>query len=47
MDNDIKVSVIIPVYNVGKYLRECLETVVQQTLKGVEIMMVLQITQAK
>lgn len=33
----IKVSVIIPVYNVEKYLRECLDSVVNQTLEDIEI----------
>lgn len=32
-----KVSVIIPVYNTEKYLRKCLESVCQQTLKDIEI----------
>ncbi|MBO6281138.1 MAG: glycosyltransferase family 2 protein [Alphaproteobacteria bacterium] len=32
-----KVSVIIPVYNVDKYLHECLDSVVNQTLKEIEI----------
>ena len=32
-----KVSVIIPVYNVEKYLRECIDSVVNQTLKDIEI----------
>ena len=32
-----KVSVIIPVYNVEAYLRECLDSVVTQTLKEIEI----------
>ena len=32
-----KVSVIIPVYNTEKYLRECLASVVNQTLKDIEI----------
>ena len=32
-----KVSVIIPVYNTEKYLRECLDSVVNQTLKDIEI----------
>lgn len=32
-----KVSVIIPVYNVEEYLRECLDSVVNQTLKEIEI----------
>ncbi len=32
-----KVSVIIPVYNVEKYLRECLDSVINQTLGDIEI----------
>ena len=32
-----KVSVIIPVYNVEKYLRECLDSVVNQTFCDIEI----------
>lgn len=35
-----KVSVIIPVYNVEKYLRECLDSVVGQTLRDIEIVCV-------
>ncbi|MGL4394078.1 MAG: glycosyltransferase family 2 protein, partial [Brevinema sp.] len=35
-----KVSVIIPVYNVEQYLRECLDSVVNQTLKDIEIIIV-------
>lgn len=35
-----KVSVIIPVYNVEKYLRECLDSVVNQTFKDIEIILV-------
>ena len=35
-----KVSVVIPVYNVEKYLCECLESVVNQTLKAIEIICV-------
>lgn len=38
--NPPKVSVIIPVYNTGKYLRECLDSVVNQTLKDIEIICV-------
>lgn len=36
----IKISVIIPVYNVEKYLRECLDSVLSQTLKEIEIICV-------
>jgi glycosyltransferase involved in cell wall biosynthesis len=32
-----KISFIIPVYNVEKYLRECLDSVVNQTLKEIQI----------
>ena len=35
-----KVSVIIPVYNVEPYLRECLDSVVNQTLRDIEIICV-------
>ena len=38
--NQPKVSVIIPVYNTEKYLRECLDSVVNQTLKDIEILCV-------
>ena len=33
----LKVSVIIPVYNVEEYLRQCLDSVVNQTLKDIEM----------
>lgn len=36
----IKVSVIVPVYNVEKYLRECLDSIINQTLKDIEIICV-------
>ena len=35
-----KVSVILPIYNVSQYLRECLDSVVRQTLKELEIICV-------
>ena len=38
--NKIKVSVIIPIYNVEKYLKECLDSVVNQTLKDIEIILI-------
>ena len=34
------VSVVIPVYNVEKYLRECLDSVVGQTYKNLQIILV-------
>lgn len=36
----VKVSVIIPVYNTEKYLRKCLDSVCNQTLKDIEIICV-------
>lgn len=32
-----KVSIVIPVFNVEKYLKECLDSLVNQTLKDIEI----------
>lgn len=36
----VKVSVIIPVYNGEKYLRDCLDSVLGQTLKNIEVLIV-------
>ena len=36
----IKVSIIIPVYNVEQYLEECLNSLISQTLKDIEIICV-------
>lgn len=35
-----KISVIIPVYNVEKFLRECLNSVINQTYKNLEIILI-------
>ncbi len=35
-----KVSVIVPIYNVEKYISECLESLINQTLKDIEIICV-------
>ena len=39
MEN-IKISVIIPVYNVEKYIGQCLDSIVNQTYKNLEIIIV-------
>lgn len=38
--NITKVSIIIPVYNVEHYLRQCLDSVINQTFKDIEIIVV-------
>ena len=35
-----KVSIVIPVYNVEKYIRECLDSIINQTYKNLEIILV-------
>ena len=37
---NIDISIIVPVYNVEKYLEKCLESLVNQTLKNIEIILV-------
>ena len=37
---DKRVSVIIPVYNVGNYLDRCMKSIVNQTYKNLEIILV-------
>lgn len=34
---NVKVSILIPVYNTEKYLKKCLDSVINQTLKEIEI----------
>ena len=36
----VKVSVVIPVYNVEEYLRRCVDSVLAQTLSDLEIILV-------
>ena len=38
--DDVKVSIIIPTFNTEKYLSQCLDSVVNQTLKEIEIICV-------
>ena len=37
---DIKVSIIIPAYNVNKYIERCIKSAMNQTLKNIEIIVV-------
>jgi len=36
----MKISVIVPIYNVEKYLKKCLDSIVNQTYKNLEIILV-------
>lgn len=40
MNKKIKLSVIVPVYNVEKYLKKCIESIIRQTYKNLEIILV-------
>ena len=35
-----KVSVVVPVYNTEKYLRQCVDSLTSQTLSEIEIILV-------
>ena len=40
MIDNCKISIVIPVYNVEKYLQECVDSVVKQSYKNIEIILV-------
>ena len=35
-----KVSIVVPVYNTEKYLKECIDSLTSQSLKEIEIIIV-------
>ena len=35
-----KVSVIVPMYNVGKYITHCIESILNQTYSNIEVILV-------
>ena len=37
---DVKISIVLPVYNVANYLRKCLDSLVNQTFKDFEVICV-------
>lgn len=37
---NMKVSIIVPVYNAAPYLRECIDSLVNQTWKDIEVILV-------
>ncbi len=40
MSNNIKLSVIVPVYNTGEYLHGCISSILNQTLREIELILV-------
>jgi glycosyltransferase involved in cell wall biosynthesis len=40
MTDDLKISVIVPVYNVERYLDRCVESIASQTYRNLEIILV-------
>ena len=38
--NDILISVIVPVYNAEKYLRKCIDSIINQTYSNLQIILV-------
>ena len=40
MKNKIKVSVIVPVYNVQNYVKTCVESIINQTYKNLEVILI-------
>lgn len=36
----VKVSVVVPIYNAEKYLKKCLDSIQNQTLKNIEVIMI-------
>ena len=40
MNNDGKISIIIPAYNIEKFIGQCLESLINQTYKNIEIIVV-------
>ena len=40
MEKEIKVSVIVPVYNAEKYVAQCLNSIINQTLEEIEVIVI-------
>lgn len=36
----MKISIIVPVYNSEKYLRQCIESILNQTYKNIEVILI-------
>ena len=40
MEKNPKLSIIVPIYGVEKYLEECLDSIINQTFKDLEIILI-------
>lgn len=40
MKNEDLISIIVPIYNVEKFIDKCMETILGQTYKNIEIVLV-------
>lgn len=40
MENSVLVSIIIPIYNAGAYLRDCLDSILRQTYQHIEVILI-------
>ena len=40
MENSIKLSIIVPVYNSEKFLNKCINSLINQTIKNIEIILI-------
>ena len=40
MNDIITISIIVPIYNVEKYVRQCIESIINQTYKNLQIIVV-------
>ena len=38
--HDIKISIIVPIYNVEQYCQECFDSLLSQTLEDIEVLLV-------
>ena len=38
--NNIKISVIVPIYNTEKYLNRCIDSILSQTLNDIELILI-------
>ncbi len=40
MGNNVKISIIVPVYNCAKFVKKCLDSLINQTFKDIEIILI-------